>query len=163
MRPAQESIDISRDLVSLLPRLRRFALTLTRDGLQADDLVQAICERATGRHPVWNGHGRLDDALYILARTLQDEAGGRKRVAAADPRGGTASSGGAAGGDAVQQMMITMSEGLASAFLLVAVEQRNYRDAGHILGLAPDVVAQKLVAARLRLATMAADTTERRA
>ncbi|TCM58445.1 RNA polymerase sigma-70 factor (ECF subfamily) [Rhizobium sp. PP-F2F-G48] len=162
MRPAQESIDISRDLVSLLPRLRRFALTLTRDGLQADDLVQAVCERATGRQPVWNGHGRLEDALYILARTLQDEANGRKRVAA-DPRVGSASAGGATSGDALQQMMIAMPEGLASAFLLVAVEQRNYRDAGHILGLAPDVVAHKLATARLRLAAMASDTTERRA
>lgn len=162
MRPAQESIDISRDLVSLLPRLRRFALTLTRDGLQADDLVQTVCERATGRQPVWNGHGRLEDALYTLARTLRDDTLGRKRMAA-DLQGGQDPSGDTGYTGAVQQMIISMPEGLASAFLLVAVEHRTYRDAGRILGLAPDVIATKLATARARLASMASDMAERRA
>ncbi|CZT35802.1 RNA polymerase sigma factor [Rhizobium sp. 9140] len=162
MRPAQETIDISRDLVSLLPRLRRFALTLTRDGLQADDLVQTVCERATGRQPVWNGHGRLEDALYTLARTLRDETTGRKRIPA-NLQDGHSPSGKAVTAGVVQQMIISMPEGLASAFLLVAVEHRTYRDAGRILDLAPDVIAAKLATARARLASMASDMTERRA
>ncbi|NHT76382.1 RNA polymerase sigma factor [Rhizobiaceae bacterium CRRU44] len=162
MRPAQETIDISRDLVSLLPRLRRFALTLTRDGLQADDLVETVCERATGRQPVWNGHGRLEDALYTLARTLRDETTGRKRIPA-NLQDGQSSSENTATAGAVQQMIISMPEGLASAFLLVAVEHRTYRDAGRILDLAPDVIATKLATARARLASMASDMTQRRA
>lgn len=162
MRPAQETIDISRDLVSLLPRLRRFALTLTRDGQQADDLVQTVCERATGRQPVWNGHGRLEDALYTLARSLRDEAMGRRRVAT-NLHAGPSPSGETSYTGAVQQVIISMPEGLASAFLLVAVEHRTYRDAGRILGLAPEVIATRLATARARLASMASDMTERRA
>lgn len=44
-------------LRELLPRLRRFALWLTRDIHAADDLVQSTLERALS-----SGSGRRDDA-----------------------------------------------------------------------------------------------------
>ena len=37
--------DLSAELVTLLPRLRRFARTLTRNPPDADDLVQLTLER----------------------------------------------------------------------------------------------------------------------
>ncbi|RVN15818.1 RNA polymerase sigma factor, partial [Sinorhizobium meliloti] len=49
MRPAAEMKDFRRDLVSLLPKLRRFAITLARNANDADDLVQEVCERAIAR------------------------------------------------------------------------------------------------------------------
>jgi RNA polymerase sigma-70 factor (ECF subfamily) len=160
MRPAQETIDIGRDLVSLLPRLRRFALTLTRTGAEADELVQAVCDRAMGRQPVWNGNGRLETALYTLARTLwADQAGKRKSEAGAGP----GALGNAAHAGPVQKMIMTMPDGLASIFLLVAVEGHTYREAGAILGLPPETIADRLATARSRLATIASDMTERRA
>ncbi len=39
------AIDIRRDLVGLLPKLRRFAVTLTGDLAEADELVQSVCQR----------------------------------------------------------------------------------------------------------------------
>lgn len=162
MRPAQESIDISRDLVSLLPRLRRFALTLTRNGANADTLVEAVCARATGRQTVWDGHGRLEDTLYMLARTLHDERAARRSpVAEAHSAAETKAKSGFT--DPVQRMIVSMPSGLASAFLLVVVEQHSYREAAHILGLSPDDVADKLARARRQLAATASDTSERRA
>ena len=162
MRPAQESIDISRDLVSLLPRLRRFALTLTRNGANADTLVEAVCARATGRQTVWNGHGRLEDTLYTLARTLHDERTARRSPATeAHAAAETMAKSGFT--DPVQRMIISMPSGLASVFLLVAVEHHSYRETAHILGLSPDAVAGKLAMARRQLAAMASDISERRA
>jgi len=38
-----------RDLVALLPRLRRFARSLTRSVTDADDLVQTAVERGLAR------------------------------------------------------------------------------------------------------------------
>ena len=37
---------VRQEMIALLPRLRRFALVLTRSAADADDLVQATCERA---------------------------------------------------------------------------------------------------------------------
>lgn len=162
MRPAQETIDISRDLVTFLPRLRRFALTLTRNAADADTLVETVCERAAGRQTVWNGHGRLEDTLYILARTLYEERHASRRSATeslvlSDPASKAATT------DPVQRLILSMPTGLASVFLLVAVEKLSYRDAGHILGTGPDSVAVRLAAARRQLATLAADISARRA
>ena len=40
--------EIGQDLVAMLPRLRRYALTLCKSRELADDLVQGACERALG-------------------------------------------------------------------------------------------------------------------
>ncbi|MGO7426617.1 RNA polymerase sigma factor, partial [Rhizobium ruizarguesonis] len=45
MRQPATTIDLRRDLVGLLPRLRRFANTLAGEVAVADELVQAVCQR----------------------------------------------------------------------------------------------------------------------
>src|SRR5689334_3408233 len=70
MRPAVDVTEFRRDLVSLLPKLRRFALTLTRNAADADDLVQEVCERAISRNHLWNGEGRLESWIYAMTRNL---------------------------------------------------------------------------------------------
>ena len=79
MRPAAEMKDFRRDLVSLLPKLRRFAMTLTRNANDADDLVQEVCERAISRSHLWNGESRLESWIYAMTRNLWvDEVRKRK-------------------------------------------------------------------------------------
>lgn len=69
-------------LRELLPRLRRFALWLTRDIHAADDLVQSTLERALS-----SGSGRRDDAslrswlFTILYRRFIDGKRSAKRYA----------------------------------------------------------------------------------
>ncbi len=70
MRPAAEMKDFRRDLVGLLPKLRRFAITLARNANDADDLVQEVCERAIARSHLWNGEGRLESWVYAMTRNL---------------------------------------------------------------------------------------------
>lgn len=164
--------DIRRDLVSLLPRLRRFAITLTRNIADADDLVQETCERAIMKSHLWNGEGRLESWLYAMTRNIWvDEIRKRKvrtgagTVDAADQNELIIDPAGekAVYANQLHKMVTSMPEGLASVFLLVNVEGHSYRETAQILSIPIGTVMSRLSAARLRLAAMITGDTERRA
>lgn len=74
------SEDVRQQLVALLPRLRRFALSLTGSRGEADDLVQAACERALSRLHQWQPGTRLDHWVLRILKTLWiDQWRGRRR------------------------------------------------------------------------------------
>ena len=56
-------------MVELLPRLRRFARSLTGDPDRADDLVQQACERALNRFHQLREGTRMDSWLYRIIYT----------------------------------------------------------------------------------------------
>jgi len=58
------------EMLALLPRLRRFALGLTADAVEADDLVQAACERALARRSQWQEGTRLDSWMFKMTQNL---------------------------------------------------------------------------------------------
>lgn len=58
------------ELAQLLPRLRRFAHALSRNGADADDLAQAAIERALRSRDQWQPGTRLDSWLYRIMRNL---------------------------------------------------------------------------------------------
>src|SRR5437762_10905898 len=62
--------DLRTRMVELLPRLRRFAVALTGDLDQADDLVQETCMRALSRVEQWQPGTRLDSWMYRIAQNL---------------------------------------------------------------------------------------------
>ncbi len=67
----QEDENVFREqLVALLPRLRRFALFLTSDMTEADDLVQSACERALSRRLQWQPGSRLDSWMFSIIHHL---------------------------------------------------------------------------------------------
>jgi RNA polymerase sigma-70 factor (ECF subfamily) len=67
-------------LVALLPRLRRFALSLTSDINEADDLVQAACERALSRRHQFKDGSRVDSWMFsIIHHLLIDETRAMRR------------------------------------------------------------------------------------
>ncbi|MBP1883517.1 RNA polymerase sigma factor [Sinorhizobium mexicanum] len=172
MRPAAETKDFRRDLVSLLPKLRRFALTLTRNANDADDLVQEACERAIARSHLWNGEGRLESWVYAMTRNLWVDEVRKRKVRAG---GGAvdifdqnelrveAVAEKAVYANQLQRMILSMPEGLASVFLLINVEGHSYRETADILGVPIGTVMSRLSTARLRLAAMLSENTERRA
>jgi RNA polymerase sigma-70 factor (ECF subfamily) len=57
-------------LVALLPRLRRFALSLTSDMNEADDLVQAACEHALSRRHQFKDGSRMDSWMFSITHHL---------------------------------------------------------------------------------------------
>ena len=107
---------MEEELVALLPRLRRFARALCRDDAEADDLVQAACERALARRDRFLPGTRLDSWLYRIMQNLwldrgrtpqarrehlDIELGGRppgRRRAGRDRGAGPAGAGARAGG-----------------------------------------------------------------
>lgn len=60
--------DLKRDLIAMLPRLRRFARSLTRSVAEADDLVQEACLRAIARADQWDPSQPLDRWVFRIMR-----------------------------------------------------------------------------------------------
>jgi len=164
MRQPVTTIDIRRDLVGLLPRLRRFAIALTGDTASADELVQTVCQRAVARSHQWNGEGRLESWVYTLARQLWNEDGRKRRARASAPKGNVTDIREAAreratvtDTDLIHRMLAEMPEGLASIFLLTVVEGHSYEQTADIMGIPATGVSAQLAAARLHFASLADD------
>ena len=62
--------DIARRMVEVLPRLRRFAASLTHDRNESEDLVQETCARALAHLDQWRPDSRLDSWMYRIAQNL---------------------------------------------------------------------------------------------
>ncbi|HEY3911793.1 MAG TPA: RNA polymerase sigma factor [Stellaceae bacterium] len=75
--PARLVIDQDRaeerfgdQLIAVLPRLRRFARGLTGSAVEADDLVQAACERALARRHQFQEGTRFDSWMFRIVQTI---------------------------------------------------------------------------------------------
>lgn len=158
MNQQSPTTDIRRDIVALLPRLRRFALTLAGNAAEADDLVRGATTRAIQKSHHWKGEGRIENWLFSLIRaTWADELKKRRRAGQntvmghdKDDRRATPSA-------------LLLPEGFASAILLTDVEGFTYTEAAAILGISTDLLSSRLCAARLSLAAAGNETSERRA
>ncbi|ACR27218.1 RNA polymerase sigma factor [Burkholderia glumae] len=152
------SADLDDCLRELLPRLRRFALWLTRDAHTADDLVQASLERALTH---WADR-RDDDALRswlftILYRQFLDSRRSAKRYAGLlgrireddEPQWPSAED------QAVARSMLgafgKLTAEQRSLLLLVAVEGFSYREVAELLEVPIGTVMSRLSRARAAL------------
>src|SRR5262245_56931129 len=71
---------VQEQIVAALPRLRRFARTLTRSQHDADDVVQIAVERALRRIDQWQPESSLLSWLFGIVRNAWiDEARARTR------------------------------------------------------------------------------------
>jgi len=69
-----------REMVELLPRLRRLGRVLARDGADADDLVQLTLERALARRAQWRPGTSLASWMFrIMKNAWIDESRSRTR------------------------------------------------------------------------------------
>jgi RNA polymerase sigma-70 factor, ECF subfamily len=64
------SARFSDQLVAVLPRLRRFARGLAGTAAEADDLVQAACERALARAHQFQEGTRFDSWMFRIVQTI---------------------------------------------------------------------------------------------
>src|SRR5262245_52048123 len=91
---------VRHELVAMLPRLRRFARSLTRNADEADDLVQAALERALRNLGGWTRGTRLDAWMFrIMKNAWIDETRARavrSRVFAPEEEGARVGADGAA-------------------------------------------------------------------
>lgn len=163
-----ETPQFRRDLIHLLPRLRRFARTLTRDAADADDLVQAACERAITRYAQWQPGTRLDAWVYVMMRNLWVSETRKRRVRTGqglvDSESAELTAPGASAEDKVftsqiARLIEALPEGLSSVLLLVGVEEHSYAEAAEILDIPVGTVMSRLSRARASLRDSLAGAT----
>jgi RNA polymerase sigma-70 factor, ECF subfamily len=153
--------DFREELVLLLPRLRRFAYGLAGQREDADDLVQAACERALERSDQWEPGTRLDSWMYRIIQNLWFDRL-RSRKVRGDPvdmeaiepqadehahRAPELRSDLSRVSDALQQLRPEHRELL----MLVCVEELSYKEAAELLQIPMGTVMSRLARARLQL------------
>jgi len=149
---------IEKEIIALLPRLRRFALALTRSVAAADDLAQATLERAIANLDKWEPGTRLDSWIYRIAHNLfrnerrNATARGAKLEVVANDIERTADGEGAAVARlefrAVSAAIAQLPGDQREALLLVAVEGLSYREAAEITGASVAALTSRIARAR---------------
>jgi RNA polymerase sigma-70 factor (ECF subfamily) len=147
-----------RQIVELLPRLRRLARVLTRAPADADDLVQLTVERALARADQWAPGTRLDAWMFrIMKNAWIDESRARSRrgqVVIADDDGAHVGVDGAAAQQArleaaeVQRAIAALPEDQRLAVALVLVEGLSYKEAAEVLEVPQGTLTSRLVRGR---------------
>jgi RNA polymerase sigma factor (sigma-70 family) len=143
-------------LLDYLPRLRRFAHALARNGADADDLLQASVERALLRREQWKPGTRLDSWMYRLMRNLWID-----NVRAETRRGETfvpPDAGESVGTSGNQEAVVELGKVGAAlrrlppeqreAVALVVVEGFPYKEAAEILDIPMGTLTSRLVRGR---------------
>ncbi|MGJ8477355.1 RNA polymerase sigma factor [Sphingobium yanoikuyae] len=151
-------MSFERDLLAILPRLRRFAASLSHDRADGDDLCQAALEKGLRARDQWQPGTRLDSWMYRIMRNLWiDEGRARQRAArtfAPEEAGGDV---GYAGDKAVEQAMTLSDVDRAmqalppeqrEAIALVLVEGLSYKEAAAILNIPMGTLTSRLVRGR---------------
>ena len=143
-------------MLALLPRLRRFAIGLSRNPVDGDDLCQMTIERALSRRESYEECTRLDSWMYRIMRNLWiDEQRARQRRSQTFVSEEAGVSVGALGaqdaalelGD-VDSAMASLPDDQREAVLLVMVEGYTYREAAEIIGCPVGTMNSRLVRGR---------------
>ncbi len=160
------STDIKRDMIPILPRLRRFARTLTRSVPEADDLVQEACLRALSRSHQWDPSQPLDRWLFRITRNLWiSEIRKRKvrlgegQVPAEESSELVTTETGEASVAATQLRgkIAALPGELSSVLLVVSVEGYSYAEAAELLDIPIGTVMSRIHRARKTLAERIAE------
>ena len=158
--------DIGNQIVELLPRLRRFARSLSRNQHDADDLVQSVVERAW-RHldqlkPGANvgswmfgimKNAWIDDRRAKSRRgevALPEDSGEHPAVSPMDATTSLWS---------VSEAMDKLPEEQRLAVALVLVEGLSYKEASEVLEIPIGTLTSRLARGRTALATALGDAT----
>lgn len=149
----------ARDLVALLPNLRRFALSLCRNGDLADDLVQTTVERALKARDRFDPATRLDAWTFrILRNAWIDQTrrtGTRGEMVDIDDAPDAATVDGRTETEnrlmlgSVEAAMAALPDEQRAVMLLVCVEELTYAEAAEVLGIPAGTVMSRLSRARL--------------
>ena len=162
-------VQFKKDLVQYLPRLRRFALTLTRNADDGDDLVQVVCERAILKRDQWQEGTRLDSWLYTMMRNMWISEIRKRKVRMGEGQVDAEESAelvthvGPADQTYGNQLMVivkSLPEGLSSVLLLVSVEGHSYREAADILEIPIGTVMSRMSKARQVMKARLAETAK---
>lgn len=150
--------DTATQMVALLPRLRRFATSLTRRPQEVDDLVQATVERALARISSWRRDTRLDSWMFRILQNIWID-----QLRAARPTSDLSEADDLPGIDGrtatehhmalaeTRKAIADLPEDQRSVILLVLVEGFAYREAAEILDVPIGTIMSRLSRGRAAL------------
>lgn len=152
---------LQRQIVDLLPRLRRLARVLARDPVDADDLVQATVERALLHQAQWRPGTRLDSWMFrIMKNAWIDESRARTRrgrVFAPPEQGESVGLDGAQAMETrlqaadMQKALAKLPDEQRLAVALVLVDGLSYKEAAEVLEVPQGTLTSRLVRGRMAL------------
>ena len=150
----------SDQLIAVLPRLRRFARGLTGAAAEADDLVQAACERALARQHQFEEGTRFDSWMFRIVQTIWIDQLRAREVRKED--GEVAEE--RLGSDApvrriearlalaeVRHAIELLPPDQRTALLLVTVDGLSYKEAAEVIGVPVGTIMSRLARARIAL------------
>lgn len=153
-----------QELIIILPRLRRFALGLTRNPAEADDLVQAACEKAISRLDQWQLGTRLDSWMFRIIQTtridlLRSQKRRNAHLQMVEEQGEHTFDGVRAAEnrltlDRVRNAIYTLPDDQRAVVMLVSVEGLSYKEAAEVLEIPMGTLTSRLVRARTALSQM---------
>jgi len=147
-------------LIAVLPRLRRFARGLTGSAVEADDLVQAACERALSRAHQFQEGTRFDSWMFRIVQTIWIDQLRSRAVRKEDAE----DEGLEIGSDApvrlvearlelaeVRTALMKIPPEQRAALLLVTVDGLSYKEAAQIAEVPVGTIMSRLARARIAL------------
>ncbi|BDT59300.1 DNA-directed RNA polymerase sigma-70 factor [Massilia varians] len=160
---------LASEIASLLPRMRRFARSLTYHREDADDLVQIAMERALGRSEQYTPGTRLDSWIFrIIKNAWIDELRSRARR---DELFAPEEAGEQVGDDfaqahqqrlAIQKAVSLLSAEHRLVVGLVLVDGLGYKEAADVLEIPVGTLTSRLARAREALQQTLSDQTKAR-
>ena len=150
----------SDQLIAVLPRLRRFARGLSGSVADADDLVQAACERALARQHQFQEGTRFDSWMFRIVQTIwidqvrarevrkedgdvaEERLGSDEPVRRVEARLAL---------DEVRRAVDRLPPDQRTALLLVTVEGLTYKEAAEVAQVPVGTIMSRLARARIAL------------
>ncbi|MEL6951771.1 MAG: RNA polymerase sigma factor [Pseudomonadota bacterium] len=163
------SEDLRRDLIALLPRLRRFARSLTRSVADADDLVQEACIRALTRADQWDRSQPLDRWMFRITRNHWISELRKREVRLGQGHVPAEESNELRAVDTPEAVMASrdvassiaaLPPELSSVLLTVSVEGYSYAEAAELFDIPVGTVMSRIHRARKALAAQIEATQE---
>ena len=159
-RAAPVSKRFSDQLIAVLPRLRRFAGGLTRSASEADDLVQAACERALAREHQFQEGTRFDSWMFRIVQTIwidqlrardirkedgdvaEERLGSDEPVRRVEARLALSE---------VRRAVALLPPDQRLTLMLVTIEGLSYKQAAEVTGVPVGTIMSRLARARIAL------------
>ncbi len=148
-------------IVGLLPRLRRFAMSLAKDLDRADDLLQSACERALNRLDQFQPGSRLDSWLYRIVYTQWVDKVRRRQIRSdklivlstetESRSGSTVSDSSISQSLDLRHALERLPQEHLAAVMLVCVEGYSYAEAAGVLNVPAGTVASRVSRARVMM------------
>ena len=155
---------IHADIAVLLPRLRRFARSITYNREDGDDLVQIAVERALSRTAQWEQGTRLDSWIFrIMKNAWIDELRSRTRrnkVFGPEEAGEHVGDNSAESHQqriAIEKAMGMLSDDHRIVIALVLVDGLPYKEAAEVLEIPMGTLTSRLARAREALQGLLSD------